>query len=129
MARLSDLVKKQAIQKKVITIQGIDIPATFTMESLEYIQEGYGASYAQFEKDMNEMLSKEKVRMGKKELKLVRSLIYAMINSAGVECTMEELTERIPFQEIPDVYKQALDIFLEENFQESDAKKIKKQKK
>lgn len=99
------------------------------MESMEYVQEAYGKSYAQFEADMNKMMRKGQVRMGKKELKLIRSLIYAMVRSGGTECTLSELEGSIPFYDIVNVYDTAMSVFLRQNFQEADVKLIKDEKK
>ncbi|CAD5902451.1 hypothetical protein [Carnobacterium maltaromaticum] len=128
MAKLSDLVNVN-INIDYLTIQGQQVPIMFSMESMEYVQEAYGKSYAQFEADMNKMMRKGQVRMGKKELKLIRSLIYAMVRSGGTECTLSELEGSIPFYDIVNVYDTAMSVFLRQNFQEADVKLIKDEKK
>lgn len=128
MAKLKDLVNVD-INRDRITVQGVELAIIFTMESFEYVVEAYGKSYAQFEKDMNKMLNRKKIVLSKEDLKIMRSLVYAMVRTGGTECTLEELEGAIPNTEMATVYKKALSIFTGQNFQADDMKKIKTGKK
>lgn len=128
MARLSDLVNVD-INRDVITIQGTDIPVIFTMQSFPYVEEAYGKSYGEFEKDINDMLKDGKVVLGKNETKLMHSLIYAMVRSGGTECTPCEIEGAIPISDLPSIFQIVLNIFNSQNFQLSDQEKIKQEKK
>lgn len=128
MAKLSDLVNVN-INRDTIKIQGVDIPVIFTMKSFPYVEEAYGKPYHLFEKDLNRMLQKGKVRLGKKEIKLMSALIYAMVRSGGTECTPQELEGAVPIQDLPDIFQTVLNIFNNQMFQKSDMEKIKTEKK
>lgn len=128
MARLSDLVNVN-INRDVIKIQGVEIPVIFTMKSFPYVEEAYGKPYHIFEKDLNRMLAKGKVTIGKNEIKLMNALIYAMVRSGGTECTPYELENSIPIYDLPEIFNVALRIFDNQNFQKSDMDKIKTEKK
>ncbi|UTG99321.1 hypothetical protein [Macrococcoides canis] len=129
MARLSDLVNT-SLNKNSVKIQGVDIPVSFTFASFEYVQEAYGQPYEVFEKDMNEKFANGKeVVLDKDAINLMVALIYSMVRSGGTECTPDELLNSIPQSELPEIFQAALDIFNNQIFQESDSKKIKKEKK
>lgn len=128
MARLSDLVNVN-INRDTITVQGVSIPVIFTMKSFPYVEEAYGKQYAEFEKDMNEMLKDGTVSLGQNETKLMNALIYAMIKSAGTECTPDEIESAIPLPDLPAIFQVALNIFNNQNFQMSDMERIKSEKK
>lgn len=128
MARLSDLVNVN-INRNTIKIQGVDIPVIFTFSSFPYLEEAYGKPYHIFEKDINQMLRSGKVRLGKKEIKLMNALIYAMVRSAGTDCTLAEIEGSIPLSDLGNIFQTALEIFNNANFQNSDMEKIKTEKK
>lgn len=128
MAKLRDLVNVN-INRNYITIQGVEIPVIFTFESFPYVEQAYGKPYHIFEKDLNNMMKKGRVTLGKNEFRLMKALIYSMVRSGGTECTLHELEGAIPPSDLPDVFKVCLSIFNEQIFQTSDAKKIKTQKK
>lgn len=128
MAKLSDLVNVN-INRNTIQIQGVEISVVFTMRSFPYVEEAYGKSYDIFEKDLNRMLQKGNFALGKKETKLMNALIYAMVRSGGTDCTPYELENSIPLRDLPDIFQMAFDLFNDQNFQISDHKKIKTEKK
>lgn len=128
MARLSDLVNVN-INRDAITIQGTPIPVIFTFKSFPYIEEAYGKPYHVFEKDINRMLVGKNVRLGKNEIRLMNALIYAMVRSAGTDCTLAEIEGAIPLSDLPGIFQTALNIFNNQNFQKSDMDKIKTEKK
>lgn len=128
MAKLSDLVNVN-INKDTITVQGVKIPVIFTFKSFPYIEEAYGKSYEVFEKDINRMLEKGKVVLGKNETRLMNALIYAMVKSAGTDCTPYEIETAIPIGDLPGIFQTALNIYNNQNFQRSDMEKIKQEKK
>lgn len=128
MARLSDLVNVN-INKDTITIQGVKIPVIFTFKSFPYIEEAYGKTYEVFEKDINRMLQKGKVALGKNETRLMNALIYAMVKSAGTDCTPFEIETAIPIGDLPGIFQTALNIYNNQNFQMSDVERIKQEKK
>ncbi|MGP4038330.1 hypothetical protein ACTWP4_00260 [Gracilibacillus sp. D59] len=128
MAKLSDLVNVN-ISRNTIRIQGVDIPVIFTFESFPYVEEAYGKPYHIFEKDLNMMLKKGKVTIGKKEIKLMNALIYAMVKSGGTDCTPYEIKSSIPLSDLPGVFEVAFNIFGNQNFQISDQEKLKTEKK
>lgn len=128
MARLSDLVNVN-INRNTIKIQGVDIPVIFTFSSFPYLEEAYGKPYHVFEKDINQMLRSGKVRLGKKEIKLMNALIYAMVRSAGTDCTLAEIEGSIPLSDLGNIFQIALEIFNNANFQNGDMEKIKTEKK
>ncbi|HDX9641475.1 TPA: hypothetical protein ACGXMH_002321 [Bacillus mobilis] len=111
MARLSDLVNVNA-NKNTIKIQGVDVPAIFSMQSLGYVEEAYGKPYHVFEKDINRMLKNGSFKLGKNESKLMRALIYAMVRSGGTECTPTEIENAIPLRDIPGIFEVVSDIFI-----------------
>lgn len=128
MAKLSDLVNVN-INRDSINIQGVTIPVIFTFKSFLFIEEAYGKPYHIFEKDVNRMLAKKQVTLGKNEVRLMNALIYAMVKSAGTDCTPFEIENAIPLHDLPGVFQTVLDIFSNQNFQKSDMEKIKSEKK
>ncbi|MED0902501.1 hypothetical protein COI73_29795 [Bacillus cereus] len=128
MARLSDLVNVN-INRNTIKIQGVHIPVIFSMTSFAYIQEAYGKEYHIFEKELHDMLKTGSVVVGTKETKLMYTLIYGMMRSAGTECTPQEVESSIPLSDLQHVFQSALDIFNNQNFQGSDMEKLKKDEK
>ncbi len=128
MARLSDLVNVN-INRDTIRIQGVDIPVIFTFESFPYVEEAYGKPYHIFEKDINRMLKKGAVTLGKNETRLMRALIYAMVKSGGTECTPHEIKNAIPLSDLPGIFEKTMGIFNNQNFQHSDMNKLKTEKK
>lgn len=128
MARLSDLVNVN-INRDTIKIQGVDIPVIFTMKSFPYVEEAYGKPYHVFEKDLNRMMKKGRVTLGKNETNLMYALIYAMVRSGGTECTPKELEGAIPLTDLPGIFQVILPIFNRQIFQAEDAQKIKTEKK
>lgn len=125
MAKLKDLVNVN-INRDTITIQGKKIPVIFSMLAFPYIEEAYGKPYHVFEKDLNIMLRKGKVRLGKNELRLMYSLIYAMVRAGGTECTPKELEGAIPFSDLHSIFETVLNIFNNQHFQKEDMDKLKK---
>lgn len=128
MAKLSDLVNV-GLNRDTIKIQGVEIPVMFTFTSFPFIEESYGKSYEEFEKDMNNMLVDGKVILGPKETKLMQCLIYSMVRSGGTDCTIEEIEGSIPLSDLPAIFQVSLDIFNNQNFQIEDMEKIKQEKK
>jgi len=128
LAKLSDLVNVN-INRDTIQIQGVSIPVIFTMKSFPYIEEAYGKPYHIFEKDINRMLQKGRLTLGKKEVRLMNALIYAMVRSGGTECTPKELEGSIPLSDLPDIFKTVFNIFNNQMFQKEDMDKIKTEKK
>ncbi len=128
MAKLRDLVNVD-INRNTIMIQGVKIPVIFTFESFPYLEQAYGKSYHVFEKDLNAMMQKGRVTLGKNEFKLMKALIYAMVRSGGTDCTVHELEGAIAIDDLPGVFQVALGIFNNQKFQSSDAKKVKQEKK
>jgi hypothetical protein len=128
MAKLSDLVNVD-INRNTIQIQGVQIPVIFTFKSFPYVEEAFGSSYGTFEKEMHKMLSKGKVTLGKKEIKLMNSLIYAMVRSGGTDCTLSEIENAIPLTDLPGIFQVAIDLFNDQNFQKADMDKLKTEKK
>jgi len=124
MAKLADLLPK-AGSAKTITIRGVEIPVAFTMLSMEYVQEAYGKSFSQFQSDFDKILTrKSATKMGPKELKLVNSLIYAMVRTGGTETTPEELMNAIPFSDLQNVYGKVMEVFNADFFQPEDSEKL-----
>lgn len=123
MAKLKDLININ-INRDTITIQGVEIPVVFTMESFPYVEEAYGASYIQYEKDLNALMRKEEVELGKTELKIINSLIYGMVRAGGTETTPDELEAAIPLSDKPGIFQSVLNIFNNQIFQASDVKKL-----
>lgn len=128
MAKLSDLVNVN-INRDTIKIQGVDIPVIFTMKSFPFVEEAYGKPYHIFEKDLNRMLQKGNIRLGKNEIKLMSALIYAMVRSGGTECTPKELEGSIPISDLSGVFQTVLNIFNNQMFQKEDMDKMKTEKK
>jgi len=128
MAKLRDLVNVD-INRDTIQIQGVDIPVIFTFKSFPYLEEAYGKPYHVFEKDLNLMLKKGKVSLGKNEVRLMNALIYAMIRSGGMDATVSEVEGAIPLSDLPDIFQVAFRLFNNQIFQAQDAQKIKTEKK
>lgn len=128
MAKLSDLVNVN-INRDTIKIQGATIPVVFTFRTFPYVEEAYGKPYHVFENDINRMMRKKEITIGKNEIKLMNSLVYGMVKSAGTDCTPYEIENAIPVSELPDIFQTAINIFNNQNFQKSDMDKIKTEKK
>lgn len=128
MAKLRDLVNVN-INRNVIKIQGVEIPVIFTFKSFPYLEEAYGKSYQFFEKDLNRMMRRGTVTLGKNEVKLMNALVYAMIRSGGTDATVAEVENAIPLSDLPDIFKTVLSIFNNQIFQHEDQEKIKQEKK
>jgi len=128
MAKLSDLVNIN-INRDTIQVQGVTIPVMFTFKSFPYVEEAYGKPYHVFEQDINKMLEKGSITLGKNEIKLMNALIYAMMRSAGTDCTIAEVESAIPLSDLPNIFEKTFHIFNNQNFQKSDMMKIKQEKK
>lgn len=128
MAKLSDLVNIN-INRDTIKIQGVEIPVMFTFKSFPFVEEAYGKPYEVFEKELNNMMKDGKVILDKKAIKLMNCLIYAMVKSAGTDCTFYEIENAIPISDLPDIFQTTLNIFNNQIFQETDMQKIKSEKK
>lgn len=128
MARLRDLVNVN-INQDTIKIQGVDIPVLFSFKAFPFLEQAYGKPYHIFEKDINKMLEKKNVTMGRNESKLMNALIYAMVRAGGTECTPKELEASIPLTDLPNIFQAALNIFNNQYFQATDSQKLKQEKK
>lgn len=128
MAKLSDLVNVN-INRDTIKIQGVEIPVIFTFESFPYVEEAYGKAYHVFEKEINRMLEKGRLTLGKNEIKLMNALIYAMVKSGGTDCTPHEIKNSIPINDLPAIFQTTFNIFSKQDFQIEDMQKLKKEKK
>jgi hypothetical protein len=128
MAKLSDLVNVN-INRDTIKIQGVDLPVIFSMKSFPLVEEAYGKSYEIFEKELNAMIKKGQVTLGKNEIKLMYSLVYAMVKAAGTDCTPYEIENSIPLSDISAIFQVVMGIFTRQNFQVEDMEKIKQEKK
>lgn len=128
MAKLKDLVNVN-INRDVIKIQGVEIPVIFTFKAFPFVEEAYGKPYHLFEKDLNKMLTKGQIRLGRNETRLMSSLIYAMVRSGGTECTPKELENAIPMSDLTHIFEVVLRIFSDQRFQKEDMDKIKQEKK
>ncbi|MDK8641333.1 hypothetical protein [Niallia taxi] len=128
MAKLRDLVNVN-INRDAIRIQGESIPVIFTMKSFPFVEEAYGKPYHIFERDINAMLKKGNVKLGKNETKLMYALIYGMVRSGDTECTPRELEGSIPISDLGNIFQVVLDIFNNQNFQKEDMDRIKTEKK
>lgn len=123
MARLSDLVNIE-LNIDYIKIQNEEIPISFGMDAMEYIADVYGEDYSVFERDLNdEFVGKDVIVANRKNMKIIRALIYGMVRSGGTECTPEELQRSIPFSQVTDIYQVCLDVFMSQNFEDKDLKK------
>lgn len=124
MANLKDLINVN-INRDTITIQGVDFPILFDMQSFAYITESYGKPYHIFENDINNMLKNGKVKLHHKELRICHSLIYALIRSGGTHTTPEELRGAIPLNDLQNIFQKVLDVYQMQNFQKTDLNKLK----
>lgn len=128
MAKLSDLVNVN-INRDAITIQGVEIPVIFSMKAFPFVEEAYGKPYHVFENDLNRMMLKGSVKIGKNETRLMYALIYAMVRAAGTETTPKELEGAIPISDIEGIFFTVLKIFNNQDFQKEDMDKLKQEKK
>ena len=128
MAKLSDLVNVD-INRDAIKIQGVEIPVIFSMKAFPFVEEAYGKPYHVFENDLNRMMLKGSVRIGKNETRLMYALIYAMVRAAGTETTPKELEGAIPIADIEGIFFTVLKIFNNQDFQTEDMDKLKQEKK
>lgn len=125
MPKLSDVIDVN-INKNTVSIQGQPIPILFTMDTFNHVQKAYGKSYPIFERDLNKMLKDGgKVQAGNNEIKIMYSLIYGMIVSGGLECTLDEVRGGIPITDLQDIFQKVLDIFNNQDFQKNDLAKLK----
>lgn len=128
MAKLKDLVNVN-INRDAIKIQGVEIPVIFSMKAFPFVEEAYGKPYHVFEHDLNKMMLKGSVKVGKNELRLMYALIYAMVRAGGTETTPKELEGSIPISDIEGIFLTVLNIFNNQNFQAEDMDKLKQEKK
>lgn len=128
MPKLSDLVNVKA-NEDVIHIQGKIIPVSFTMESIQYVQEAYNKPYKYFVKDMEKLLNKGQFTLGNKEIKVMYAIIYAMIRTGGTECTPQEVRGAVMVEDLPNVFRAAYKVFKNKDFQVQDLEKFKSKKK
>ena len=123
MARLKDLVNVD-LNTDFILVQDTQLPINFGMDAMEYIADIYGEDYSVFEKDLNEEFAgKESIKATRKNMKIIRALIYGMVRSGGTECSPKELQNSIPFSQVSNIYQICLDVFMSQNFEEQDLKK------
>lgn len=134
MARLSDYgihVDNLSNTGKVV-IQGKEFPIAFTMESMEYVADVYDNDYAIFERDSNDMLRRvdgtfNSSSLTQGDLKIMRTLIYAMLRTGGLEETPDTIFKFLGMgNDVLSAYAACMKIFAEQNFQEVDLKKSMK---
>lgn len=130
MAKLSDLVNVN-INRDEIKIQDAKIPIVFTMLAFPFLEEAYGKSYVEFERDLHRIFTQNKgeIRMGKEELHLMQALIYAMVRAGGTECTPGELMSAIPPNDLPGIFQKAMVVFMRQKFQDADMELLTDKKK
>lgn len=134
MARLSDygIHVEDLKNSAVVTIQGAELPISFTMQTMEFIADVYGGDYSQFESDMNAMLSKKEgkissANLSPSDLKIMRALIYAMLRTGGLEENPETIFKFLGMSgEVLSAYSTCMEIFASQTFQVEDLKKSKK---
>lgn len=114
------------INRDTITIQNVSLAILFDMESFAFVSEAYGKPYGVFESDMKKMLkNKGKVTLGQKELRIMNSLIYAMVKSGGTNCTFDEIRGGVPINDLEQIFQKVLDVFQQQDFQKSDLERLK----
>ncbi|BDP64197.1 hypothetical protein [Enterococcus faecium] len=134
MARLSDYgINVEGLKNSAtVTIQGVEFPISFTMQTMEFIADVYGGDYSQFESDMNAMLSKKEgqissANLSPSDLKIMRALIYAMLRTGGLEEDPETIFKFLGMSgEVLSAYSTCMEIFASQTFQVEDLKKSKK---
>lgn len=134
MARLSDygIHVEDLKNSATITIQGVEFPISFTMQTMEFIADVYGGDYSQFESDMNTMLYKKEgkissANLSPSDLKIMRALIYAMLRTGGLDENPETIFKFLGMSgEVLSAYSTCMEIFASQTFQVEDLKKSKK---
>ncbi|EOB2432612.1 hypothetical protein ACIL4J_002841 [Enterococcus hirae] len=134
MARLSDygIHVEDLKNSATVTIQGVEFPISFTMQTMEFIADVYGGDYSQFESDMNTMLYKKEgkissANLSPSDLKIMRALIYAMLRTGGLDENPETIFKFLEMSgEVLSAYSTCMEIFASQTFQVEDLKKSKK---
>lgn len=134
MARLSDygIHVEDLKNSATVTIQGVEFPISFTMQTMEFIADVYGGDYSQFESDMNAMLYKKEgkissANLSPSDLKIMRALIYAMLRTGGLDENPETIFKFLGMSgEVLSAYSTCMEIFASQIFQVEDLKKSKK---
>lgn len=134
MARLSDygIHVEDLKNSATVTIQGVEFPISFTMQTMEFIADVYGGDYSQFESDMNAMLYKKEgkissANLSPSDLKIMRALIYAMLRTGGLDENPETIFKFLGMSgEVLSAYSTCMEIFASQTFQVEDLKKSKK---
>ena len=134
MARLSDygIHVEDLKNSATVTIQGVEFPISFTMQTMEFIADVYGGDYSQFESDMNARLYKKEgkissANLSPSDLKIMRALIYAMLRTGGLEEDPETIFKFLGMSgEVLSAYSTCMEIFASQTFQVEDLKKSKK---
>ncbi|EOS7938822.1 hypothetical protein D3I96_RS03730 [Enterococcus hirae] len=134
MARLSDygIHVEDLKNSATVTIQGVEFPISFTMQTMEFIADVYGGDYSQFESDMNAMLYKKEgkissANLSPSDLKIMRALIYAMLRTGGLDENPETIFKFLGMSgEVLSAYSTCMEIFASQTFQVEDLKKFKK---
>lgn len=110
MTKLSDLISTRGKQD-TIQIQGVDIPVAFNYLTSKFIEEAYGKPYRIFEKDIKKSAKEGESSVAKNEMKMMNSLIYALIRSGGTDATFAEVENSIPLSDLPAILQTVLDVF------------------
>ncbi|MFS7199268.1 hypothetical protein AB6834_02685 [Carnobacterium divergens] len=134
MAKLSDYgIKLDDIDSsEKVKIRGQFFPVDFHMESMEYIADVYDDDYSKFEKDTNDMLKRldgelTSSKLTANDLKIMRSLIFAMLRTGGLEEDCETVSKLVGVgNDMLEIYSVCMKIFSNNNFQVGDLKKSKK---
>ena len=134
MARLSDygIHVEDLKNSATVTIQGVEFPISFTMQTMEFTADVYGGDYSQFESDMNAMLYKKEgkissANLSPSDLKIMRALIYAMLRTGGLDENPETIFKFLGMSgEVLSAYSTCMEIFASQTFQVEDLKKSKK---
>ena len=113
--KLSDLISTKA-SKETIKIQGVDIPVAFNHLTTSFIEKAYGKPYKAFEKDFKKAAKEGELSIAENELKLMNSLIYALIRSGGTDATFAEVENSIPLLDLPAILQTVLDVFRRQGF-------------
>lgn len=115
-----------------VTIKGHALPIAFTMETMEYVADIYDNDYAAFERDSSDMLRRANGEftsstLSASDLKIMRTLIYAMLRTGGLEDSPQEIFTALGMgQDVLRAYSECMQIFARQNFQEVDLKKSQK---
>ncbi|MCV2499595.1 hypothetical protein QQG09_06570 [Melissococcus plutonius] len=134
MSKLADfgICVEKLSNYDTVHIDGHDFPVVLSHEAMEYIGLVYNDDYAQFEHDLNSLLSRSNGTIStgnitSSDWKIMKSLVYGMLCAGGLDEDPKTVFTWLGIRnETVEIFGKCMEIFSKNNYQVEDLKKSKK---